>query len=130
MIHYKFFSDFAAKQDTWMLSNPKTNEMWYDKLNGPSNYEYLLENVNQLKDGTSDTDCLVMSKNSMLDPELFLSIGDCTKKHSAICKVAPQRVNALTRPPKFPCMQSDHLRRRKRSLHEEKDQERPQNKGL
>ena len=127
MIQYKFFSDFAAKQDTWMLSNPKTNEMWYDKLNGPSNDEHLLENV---KDGITAAECLVMSKNSMLDPTFILSVGDCTKKHSAICRVAPQRINALTRPPKFPCMQSDRVRRRKRSLHKEKNQERLKNKGL
>ena len=112
-----------------MLSHPNTDVRWYDKIAEASKGEYLLKSLSLVKDGISDTECLVMSKNSLLDPKFSLSVGDCNKKHSAICRVAPQKINALTRPPKFPCM-PDRGRRRKRSLDEENNQKRPKIKGL
>ena len=112
-----------------MLSHPKTDVRWYDEIDEASKSEYLLKSLSLVKDGISDTECLVMSKNSLLDPKFSLSVGDCNKKHSAICRVAPQKINALTRPPKFPCM-PDRGRRRKRSLDEENNQKRPNIKGL
>ena len=129
IIHYKLFLDFATKHDTWMLSRFKTDDRWYDKIAEASKSEYLLKSLSLVKDGISDTECLVMSKNSLLDPEFSLSVGDCNKKHSAICRVLPQKINALTRPAKFPCMR-DRGRRRKRSLDEESTQEIPKIKGL
>ena len=71
-----------------------------------------------VEDGLSDDECLVMSKNSKVDQKFSITVGDCNKKHSVVCRLEPQKINPLTRPGKFPCMTKNRVGRRKRSADE------------
>ena len=108
--------------DSWMLSRPTTNSMWYDKLSKFSKDEILPENLKLGENELSDSECLVLSKMSKLHPKLSVNVGDCNSKRSVVCRVEPQKINPLTRPEKFPCLQSSDFGRRKRSPNEHEHQ--------
>ena len=108
--------------DSWMLSRPTTNSMWYDRLSKLSKDEILPENLKLGENELSDSECLVLSKMSKLHPKLSVNVGDCNSKRSVVCRVEPQKINPLTRPEKFPCLQSSDFGRRKRSPNEHEHQ--------
>ena len=108
--------------DSWMLSRPTTNSMWYDRLSKLSKDEILPENLKLGENELSDSECLVLSKMSKLHPKLSVNVGDCNYKRSVVCRVDPQKINPLTMPEKFPCLQSSDFGRRKRSPHEHENQ--------
>ena len=114
---------------TWMLSHPKSNDMWYDKLRKSMKDESFLQNLNQAKDGISDDQCLVMNKMSSSDPMFSLGIQDCNMKQAAICRVKPPLIVTPPKPPKFPCLNLNQVARRKRSSEDEKLQKRRNNLG-
>ena len=115
--------------DIWMLSSPKTEEMWYDALSKSSNNDTLLENLNLAKDGYSDLECLVMKKYSKLNPKFSLAVDVCNRKHKAICRVDPQMISSVTETPKFPCLTKNLADRRKRSINAAHGQEIEKDKG-
>ena len=121
--------DYSEILGTWMLSHPKSNEMWYDKLSKSMKDEFLLQNLNQAKGGISDDQCLVMNKVSSSDPMFSLGVQDCNVKQAAICRVQPPMIATPPQPPKFPCLKLNQVDRKKRSLEEEKLQERGKNIG-
>ena len=98
-----------------MLSHPKTNDMWYDKLSKSMKDESLLQNLNQAKDGISDDQCLVMNKVSSSDPMFSIGVQDCNVKQTAICRVKLPMIATPPKPPKFPCLKLNQGDRRKRS---------------
>ena len=114
---------------TWMLSHPKSNDMWYDALRKSMKDESLLQNLNQAKDGISDDQCLVMNKVSSSDPMFSLGIQDCNMKQAAICRVKPPMIATPPKPPKFPCLNLNQVHRRKRSSEDEKLQKKGKNIG-
>ena len=62
-----------------MSSNPKTNDMWYDKISKSPDDKYFLENMNLATDGIQfGSDCLVLRKYSELNPK-FLLCGSMMK---------------------------------------------------
>ena len=113
-----------------MLTRPKINEMWYEKLSQSPKDENLLQNLNQASDEVSDVKCLTLNKVSKSDPKFSLRVLDCNEKHAAICRVKPQMINDLTKPPKFPCLALNQDGRRKRSTHNSSRQKRENDKGL
>ena len=108
--------------DSWMLSHPTTNSMWYDNLSKSSKDEILPKNLKLDENELADTECLVLSKVSKLDPKFSINVGDCINKRSVVCRVEPQKINPLTRPQKFPCLKPSDSGRRKRSANEHEDQ--------
>ena len=120
----------AMLLDIWMLSSPKTEEMWYDELSQSSSNDSLLENLNLAKDGYSDLQCLVMKKYSKFNPKFSLAVDVCNRKHKAICRVDPQMISPVTETPKFPCLTKNSSDRRKRSSKNEDKQEIETNKGI
>ena len=121
--------DLSVFLGTWMLSHPKTNDMWYDKLSKSMMDENRLQNLNQAKDDISDDRCLVMSKVSSSDLMFSLGVQDCNVKQAAICRVKPPMIATPPKPPKFPCHKLNQVDRRKRSPGDEKLQERGKNEG-
>ena len=121
--------DLSFFLGTWMLSHPKTNDIWYDKLSNSIMDESLIQNLNQAKDGISDDQCLVMTKVSSSDPKFSLGIQDCNVKQAAICRVKPQMMATPPKPPKFPCLNLNQVERRKRSSEDEKLQKKGKNIG-
>ena len=57
-------NDDGALLSTWMVSHPKTKDMWYDKLNKSAKGSGLLENLNLASDEYSEEECLAMRKSS------------------------------------------------------------------
>ena len=112
-----------------MLSHPKTNDIWYDKLSKSMMDESLIQNLNQANDGISDDQCLVMTKVSSSDPKFSLGVQDCKLKQAAICRVKPPMMASPPKPPKFPCLKLNQVDRRKRSSEDEKLQMRGKNIG-
>ena len=127
--HYDLFSDEDSSPllDTWMLSRPGLDGMWYDKLDQDEN---LLENFMHASEIITDAQCLVMDKVSKSDPKFSLKIDDCTKKHAVVCRVEPQRMIYLTETPKFPCLKPYQADRRKRSPQDEYQPEGEKGRGL
>ena len=55
--------DDEVMRDTWMLSSPTSNEMWYDKISKSPKDKYFLENMNMAKEGIKfGSECLVLRK--------------------------------------------------------------------
>ena len=119
----------AMLLDIWMLSSPKTEEMWYDALSQSSSNDSRLENLNLAQDGYSDLECLVMKKYSKLNPKFSLAVDVCSRKHKTICRVDPQMISSITETPKFPCLTNNPVDRRKRSSNAADNQEIETNKG-
>lgn len=116
-----------------MLSRPKTNEMWYNKLSKSQGDNDLLDNLDLDKDGKeleSGSKCLVMKKYSQLNPKMMLAVEACNEKHSVICRIDPQTANSVEEAPKFPCLTSNRSNRRKRASRTENDSETGNDKGL
>ena len=110
--------------DTWMLSGPKTENMWYNKPRETLND--MLENIGQAKDGIefeSDSECLVMRKYSKFNQKFSLAIGACNIKRSAICRIDPQTASSLAEAPKFPCLNPDGVHRSKRETADSPEKE-------
>ena len=103
--------------------------MWYEKLTKSSKEETLIENLKTAKDGYSEAQCLFLSKISKSDPKLSLGIGNCKEKHSAICRVEPQKVNVLKETSNFPCLAEHRIQRQKRSTAEKNQQTGDKRKG-
>ena len=120
-------------RDVWMLSRPKANEMWYNKLSKSQGDNDLLDNLDLDKDGKeleSGSKCLVMKKYSQLNPKMLLAVEACNEKHSAICKIDPRTANSVEEAPKFPCLTSNRSNRRKRASTTKNDSETGSDKGL
>ena len=116
-----------------MLSGPKTNDMWYNKLGKSPQDGNILENLSLAKDGTelhTGSKCLVLRKYSTLHPKFFLALESCNEKHSAVCRIDPEMVNSLQDAPKFPCITSNQVKRRKRASGSESDTGIADEKGL
>ena len=135
MTSYEIFADedLDVFQDIWMLSGPKTNDMWYNKLSKSPQDGNILENLNLAIDGKeleSGSKCLVLRKYSKLDAKFFLALESCNEKHSAVCKIDPEMVNSLQDAPKFPCITPNQVKRKKRASGSESDTEMAEEKGL
>ena len=115
--------------DTWVLSHPKEHDMWFNKLGNASNDENRLENLKRVEAGYSDEECLFMSKISKAEPKYSLSVENCKKKHSAICRIDPQETNVLKEPSMFPCLAEKPGGRVKRSTTGERYQKEQDTKG-
>ena len=115
--------------DTWVLSHPKEQEMWFNRLNNASNDENRLENLKRVEAGYSDKECLFMSKISKAEPKYSLSVGNCEEKHSAICRIDQQKTNVLKEPSMFPCLAEKPGGRVKRSTTGERYQKEQDTKG-
>ena len=113
-----------------MLTRPKTNDMWYDKLFKSSKGDILLENLSLAADGLSDVKCLVMKKNSKAKPMFSLFVDGCKKKHSAICKYNQEMTKSVPEAPKFPCLAPNHIERRKRATLDDEHQKKWKGQGL
>ena len=98
-----------------MLSSPKTNYMWYDKIIKSPDDKYFVENMNLATEGVEfDSECLVLRKYSKLNPKFLLAVEDCNQKHTVTCRLDSTRINSLTEAPKFPCLKPKTAGRRKR----------------
>ena len=120
-------------RDIWMLSRPKTNQMWYNKLSKSQRDNDLLDNLDLDTDGKglkSGSKCLVMKKYTQLNPKILLAVEACNEKHSAICRTDPRTANSVEEAPKFPCLTSNRANRRKRASPTQNDSETGNDKGL
>ena len=100
-----------------MLSGPKTDDMWYNKLSKSKKDDNSLENLSMAADGKeidAVSKCLVMRKYSKLNPKFAFAAQSCGEKHSAICRLDPQMVSPVTEAPKFPCLETGGNDRTKR----------------
>ena len=125
--------DLEVFRDIWMFSGPKTNDMWYNKLGKSPQDGNILENLNLARDGKeldSGSKCLVLRKYSKLHPKFFLALESCNEKHSAVCRIDPEMVNSLQDAPKFPCITSNQVNRKKRAAGSESDTGIADEKGL
>ena len=110
--------------DTWMLSGPKTENMWYNKP--IETFNQMLQNIGQAKDGIefeSGFECLAMRKYSKFNPKFSLAIQACNIKRSVICRIDPQRASSLAEAPKFPCLNPDGVNRSKRETADSPEKE-------
>ena len=135
MTSYEIFADedLDVIQDIWMLSGPKTNDMWYNKLSKSPQDGNILENLNLAIDNQeleSGSNCLVMRKYSKLNAKFFLALESCDEKRSTVCRIDPEMVNSLENTPKFPCITSNQVNRKKRASGSESDTGRADEKGL
>ena len=125
--------DLEVFRDIWMFSGPKTNDMWYNKLGKSPQDGNILENLNLARDGKeleSGSKCLVLRKYSKLHPKFFLALESCDEKHSLVCRIDPDMVNSVEDAPKFPCITSNQVNRKKRASGSESDTGRADEKGL
>ena len=113
-----------------MISRPEGNDVWYEKLRKSTNDENIIKNLKLSGDGLPDSECMVLSKDSKLDPKFSINVGDCTKKHSVVCRLEVQKINALTMPGKFPCLAQNPVTRRERSANDKENGKKVENKGL
>ena len=98
-----------------MSSNPKTNDLWYDKISKSPDDKYFIENMNLATDGIQfGSDCLILRKYSELNPKFLLAVEACNQKHSVICRLDPEKISFVTEAPKFPCLKPKDAGRRKR----------------
>ena len=114
--HQLFVAVSSVLPDTWLLSRPKSDGMWYEKLSQSSKDKNLVENMDIAAGGLSESNCLILSRISKLDTKLAVNVEECTKKHSVVCRMEPQMINPLTRPGRFPCLPPNHSVRTKRSI--------------
>ena len=123
IISHKLFAAVSnVLPDTWLLSRPKADGVWYKKLSQSSKDKNLIENMDIAAGGLSESNCLILSRFSKLDTKLAVNVEECTKKHSVVCRMEPQMINPLTRPGKFPCLPPNHSVRTKRSTDEKEHQ--------
>ena len=111
-------------RDVWMLSGPKTDDMWYNKLSKSKKDDNSLENLSMAADGKeidAVSKCLVMRKYSKLNPKFAFAAQSCGEKHSAICRLDPQMVSPVTEAPKFPCLEASGNYRTKRDAEDNKE---------
>ena len=113
-----------------MISRPEGNDVWYEKLRKSTNDENILKNLKLSGDGLPDSECMVLSKASKLDSKFSINVGDCSKKHSVVCRLEVQKINALTMPGKFPCLAPNHVTRRKRSANDKENGKKVENIGM
>ena len=135
MTSYEIFAgeDLDVFQDIWMLSGPKTNDMWYNKLSKSPPDGNILENLKLAIDNQeleSGSNCLVMRKYSKLNAKFFLALESCDEKRSTVCRIDPGMVNSLENTPKFPCITSNQVKRRKRAPAVESDTRTATEKGF
>ena len=91
MTPYEIFTenDDEVLRDTWMSSNPNTNDMWYDKISKSPDDKYFLENMNLATDGIQfGSDCLVLRKYSELNPKFVLAVEACNQKQPCSSKLS------------------------------------------
>ena len=98
-----------------MLSSPKANHMWYDKIITSPDDKYFVENMNLATDGVEfGSECLVLRKYSKLNPKFLLAVEACDQKHAVTCRLDPTKINFVTEAPNFPCLKPKDTGRRKR----------------
>ena len=98
-----------------MLSGPKTNDMWYNRLSKFTKDNSVLGNLNLATDGIElGSECLLLKKYSELNPKLLLAVESCNDKYSVTCRLEPEKANSIREAPKLPCLKPIGVGRRKR----------------
>ena len=98
-----------------MLSNPKTEDMWYEKLKTISSLDDIVLNINVPQNDCNKEQCLSLSKIQNFPQKFTLNGLSCNEKRAAICRINPGMTNVPVKPPKFPCMTQSNDKRVKRS---------------
>ena len=110
------FSDVPLA--VWLLSTPKTNDMWYEKLVTSSEHNDILRDLIIATTSVDDGSCLALSKDENSPQTYSLSSINCNERRPTICRLNPSISNPVPKKPyKFPCVEKSNIgRRKKRSI--------------
>ena len=77
-----------------------------------------LPNFDTIKNNLINGKCLCLNKADQATNKFSLDTIDCNEKRVPICKINPQNNNAVapSEPPKFPCLKTSKVKRKKRDL--------------
>ena len=114
MLIVRNFSDtsFKPSPSVWLVTEPRTNNMWYNKLTKISNIANMIENINTTLAVSNDGVCLSLRYDQKANPPFVLNSMDCKARRSTICKIESPEKSFPQKPPKFPCI--TQTRREKR----------------
>ena len=99
----------------WLLSTPKTDDMWYEKLRTTSSSDGTVLDINVPNNECTKGQCFSISNNSKFPQKFVLNRLSCNEKRAAICRINPGMTNVPVKPPTFPCMTQIDDKRVKRS---------------
>ena len=109
---------FEKSQDVWLATEPRTKDMWLNKLQNISNIDDMVQTSNvDINEGNNGT-CLSLSINPDGKPPFALKPLDCNEKRKAICILENRNPSSSPKPPRFPCI-TPHLRSRKKRSNSE-----------
>ena len=100
----------------WLLSIPKVSVGWYDVLDKLKSVNIKPQDLIQLKNGLSPGKCLSIAQTEYFDQNIVLNIVDCTERQFAVCRIKTPETATPSKPPKFPCLETNNNARKKRNL--------------
>ena len=82
-----YFKDSALA--AWLLSEPRTDTMWYDKLSQTSDTDGILKDLNVASSSFKDGSCVAINRFPNSPQTLSITAEDCNEKKLAICRIKP-----------------------------------------
>ena len=98
-----------------MVTEPRTNSMWYNKLNEISSIDDMVQDINVAIKGANNGFCLSLVRNLNANQPFTLKPLDCNEKMSVTCRVENSETIFHQKLPTFPCMTPNRISREKRS---------------